>query len=368
MKNKPMFNGFYKEFQTVDYSCFWLGRDGFFWANEKAAELASGTIERIKRLLTNLAEVGIKDDVFKAVAEPSNAELLKGALQIQGVNVLPHPEGLFAYCQETEPLQTTTLSQSLRLPISDLFSSVQTMARRLEECQLNENDEVFFNRCLSSIQKKEYILLRLANNLESYSQLKEKTLHTKEVDLHSYVECLCRKAQRAFSNNRVPLKTELEEGLSVVKANPRFLGHALCNLLRNSLQYTREGNEVTVGLKVIKKHVILSVRDKGIGIQKAALPRVFEPYYSVQPHLDSTERPGLGLGLTLVHIAAQAMGGMVTVESTFGEGTSVHLALPKITQQDLRLDSQNIDYEEFFSNSQSPLYIQLSEFIPLPIL
>ncbi len=371
MNEKTQANQFYRAFQAVDYPCFWLEKTGCFWMNDVATAIGDTDygLSAIKRLLRNLAgEIASKKEELPQLNLPIT-ERVESALHMLGAEVLVHPNGLFVVRQGEARMDV--LSQALREPISDLFSSVQALSRRLEHCRLSESDETFVEECLLSMQKKEYTLLRLAYNLEVYHTFRTKSsfAREKELELHGFVENLCKKAQRAFLNSHVSFRTELEEGMFIVKGDPRLLAHAITNLLRNSLQFTREGNCVTVRLKRLKNRVMLSVVDEGLGIRTEALPYVFTPYYSASPYLDTQERPGLGLGLTLVHGATKAMGGVVTIESEFGKGTSVHLSLPQSAQPTQSLKSYTAeDDEDFFADSQSPVNIQLCGYLPPPVL
>jgi CheY-like chemotaxis protein len=71
-------------------------------------------------------------------------------------------------------------------------------------------------------------------------------------------------------------------------------------------------------------HVIrLSVRDTGIGIDEAVLPRIFEPFFTTKPTGEGT-----GLGLTMVYNIMQNHQGAIVVESTLGLGSVFHLYFP----------------------------------------
>ena len=67
--------------------------------------------------------------------------------------------------------------------------------------------------------------------------------------------------------------------------------------------------------------VTLSVTDTGVGMDAAALARIFEPYFS-------TKTTGTGLGLTIAQRNVAANGGRIQVESELGVGTTVTMAFP----------------------------------------
>jgi signal transduction histidine kinase len=78
---------------------------------------------------------------------------------------------------------------------------------------------------------------------------------------------------------------------------------------------------------VIDGRLVISVRDRGVGIAQAEQARIFEKFYRVG-RSETQGRRGSGVGLALVRHIAQAHGGDVTVESAPGEGSRFALRLP----------------------------------------
>jgi signal transduction histidine kinase len=71
----------------------------------------------------------------------------------------------------------------------------------------------------------------------------------------------------------------------------------------------------------------LEIRDQGIGIEEAGLPRLFTPFFR-SDRSRSRGSGGVGLGLALTRRIVEAHGGTIAVESRAGEGTTVRLRLP----------------------------------------
>lgn len=105
----------------------------------------------------------------------------------------------------------------------------------------------------------------------------------------------------------------------------RRLQRLLANLLDNAIKYTLSGGTVTVALERHGQEVLLSVRDTGIGISEQDLPRVFDRYFRGD---QSRSAEGNGLGLALAQAIARAHGGLVTVQSQLGSGSTFILRLP----------------------------------------
>ena len=122
-----------------------------------------------------------------------------------------------------------------------------------------------------------------------------------------------------------------ELALAVVPGDDSNLRQVVRNLIDNAIKYNHNPGEVVVRLTVdsAKKQAVLTVKDSGVGIDPAALPRIFERFYRVdKSRTRETERRGYGLGLSICRTIVEALKGEITAESTFGVGTTMTVRLP----------------------------------------
>ena len=98
------------------------------------------------------------------------------------------------------------------------------------------------------------------------------------------------------------------------------LTNVITNLIDNGIKYSKEVPEIDVYLKREAKKIILTVTDKGIGIRKEHLPKIFDKLYRV-PTGNLHNVKGFGLGLSYVKAIAENNGWNVSVRSKFGEGS-----------------------------------------------
>jgi signal transduction histidine kinase len=96
------------------------------------------------------------------------------------------------------------------------------------------------------------------------------------------------------------------------------------NLLDNAIKYTPAGGRVDISVTRENGRAVLRVRDTGIGIPPAELPRIWERLF--RGDQSRTER-GLGLGLSLVKAVVEAHGGTIAVDSTSGAGSTFTVEL-----------------------------------------
>jgi signal transduction histidine kinase len=120
-------------------------------------------------------------------------------------------------------------------------------------------------------------------------------------------------------DNGVELTVEAPRACHI-RGDTRMVQRLLANLLDNALKYTPAGGRVTVAVEAVPgAGCRLSVRDSGVGIQRADLPHVFERFYRCDV---SRSRSGAGLGLSLARAIARAHGTDIAVESTPGAGST----------------------------------------------
>jgi len=113
---------------------------------------------------------------------------------------------------------------------------------------------------------------------------------------------------------------------AVADADRVRIEQAAANLLDNAIKYTPSGGSVTIEAAREDNRALLRVRDTGVGIPSAELPRIWERLF--RGDASRTER-GLGLGLSLVKAVVEAHGGTVGVTSEIGRGTTFSVSLPQ---------------------------------------
>ena len=136
----------------------------------------------------------------------------------------------------------------------------------------------------------------------------------------------------------VRLRESLDGGPFVVLGSATHLHQLAMNLCTNAIHAMPEGGELLVRLEMVDnplerslrggvlgpgRYVRLAIEDEGVGIDLAALPRIFEPFYSTK-----ALGKGTGLGLSIAHGVALSHAGAIDVESRDGGGTRFWVYLP----------------------------------------
>jgi signal transduction histidine kinase len=108
-------------------------------------------------------------------------------------------------------------------------------------------------------------------------------------------------------------------------ADHNRLRQVMANLVDNAVKYTPAGGSIALEGRAENDTVVIEVRDTGVGIPSADLPRVWDRLY--RGDASRSER-GLGLGLSVVRAIIAAHGGRVAVQSEPGKGSTFTIILP----------------------------------------
>lgn len=120
----------------------------------------------------------------------------------------------------------------------------------------------------------------------------------------------------------VEVRNEIEPGLMVL-GNPSDLVQVFLNLFINACDAMIGGGRITVRARVEGKSVEIAVEDTGSGIPEEIQAKIFDLFFTTKPGTQGT-----GLGLAIVHNIVTAHGGLVSVSSNVGSGTTFFITLP----------------------------------------
>jgi signal transduction histidine kinase/ActR/RegA family two-component response regulator len=153
-----------------------------------------------------------------------------------------------------------------------------------------------------------------------------------QVDLRHVIDDAVEQVRPLIEARRHQLTLQLapEIGPAFVQGDPKRLIQVIANLLNNAAKYTHEGGKLAVWMGATPDHVLVSVKDDGIGIAADLLPTVFDLFSQAERTPDRSQG-GLGLGLALVKSLVELHGGMVTASSEGRNmGTEFTVRLPRL--------------------------------------
>jgi signal transduction histidine kinase len=232
----------------------------------------------------------------------------------------------------------------LRTPLTLILAPLET----LRSGELGElPDRV--TRTLRTMHVNGQRLLKLINNLLDLAKLESDrfAISRSRTDIHSILGGIVEGARLMAERKGVSLDLEPRTSPCVAYVDIDALEKIAVNLLGNALKFTPEGGVViaSVSQPVGEEHVLLSIRDSGVGIAKENIARIFDRFAQVDGS-STREHEGTGIGLSLAKELVELHHGRVWAESEgIGHGTTMIVLLPigepDAPQSDAILESES---------------------------
>jgi signal transduction histidine kinase len=220
------------------------------------------------------------------------------------------------------------VTHELKTPIASIRLYLQTLQRREVDA---EQRREFYQSMLLDTER----LLHTVEQVLKASEAAQRNRPAQRLPLefNSLVrECLeLARLRHHLHADALDYRESLNgAGSADVTGDPEELRTVVSNLLDNAVKYSPDGVRISVELEVPDaEHVVLRVRDRGVGIPPHELKRIFKRFYRVA-HRSLSGVKGTGLGLFIVRSIARKHGGQVFAESEgMGKGTTVTLELPR---------------------------------------
>jgi two-component system phosphate regulon sensor histidine kinase PhoR len=216
------------------------------------------------------------------------------------------------------------VSHELRTPLASLKSVIETLESGALEDESATRE--FLSRAQSEIDR----MVQIMEELLELSRIEsgEVPMAKEPLDIGDVLARAVERLQLQARRQGVALALDVVAGLPTVVGDAERLERVALNLIHNALKFTPSGGSVRVEALSGHGSVVVRVRDTGVGIAPADLPRVFERFYKVDR---ARAGGGTGLGLAIVKHTVEAHGGSVAVESEQGGGSAFSFSLPALS-------------------------------------
>jgi len=193
---------------------------------------------------------------------------------------------------------------------------------------LNDKQKEYVNRINSETGR----LLDLANDMLDMQKFESGKIELKfeKKNLLELVEHVHKTYEDPFSKKGLTLKVEnnvKDASLTYALVDPKYFERTVSNLLSNALKYTDKGGVQIFVLNPDEDHIVVAVKDTGVGVAEAAIPHLFERFFQADGVM-ARKKEGSGLGLSIVKTIVEAHHGMCWVESKKDVGSTFYIALP----------------------------------------
>jgi PAS domain S-box-containing protein len=216
------------------------------------------------------------------------------------------------------------MSHELRTPLNSIIGFSDMLLLK-SFGDINEKQERYLNNVSSSGKH----LLNVINDILDLSKIEAgmMEMNTDDVDVSELVNEVIGNISSLAVRKNLSLKSNIDEQLTIIKADRTKIRQTLLNLLSNAMKFTPENGNVIVDVRKSGKYAIFSVKDTGIGISESDLKSLFHEFTQVDS-AHNRKYQGTGLGLALVKKFVEMHDGRVWVESELGKGSCFYFEIP----------------------------------------
>lgn len=217
------------------------------------------------------------------------------------------------------------ISHQLKTPLTSILVMLDTILdddnmppeiRRefLYDIRRSANSMSFHIQSILTLSKLDANSIVFKSNDESVSRIISECIHNTEV---------------LSELKGVAVNSDCDDSLTL-DCDFKWLCEALTNIIKNCIEHTNDGGEVCISAEKKKLYTKITVSDNGVGITPEDLPHIFERFYKGKNSSDES----VGIGLAIAKMIIEKSGGIISVYSTVGKGTTFDIRFfTKINKQ-----------------------------------
>jgi signal transduction histidine kinase/CheY-like chemotaxis protein len=217
----------------------------------------------------------------------------------------------------------STVSHDLKTPLSTIVG----YSELLGNSELTPKQEHYNKNIKGS---SEYIS-KLVQDLLDFTKIEAGKIIIENIpfSLRNIIDEVANNIQSVYVQKEIILKIEIDSELQRnIISDPFRLRQILSNLIGNAYKFTEKGG-ITIQAKIVENKIEISVNDTGIGIKESSQKLIFDEFTQANDGIEKVFG-GTGLGLTIAKKMTESLGGMLTLESRYGQGSTFHIQLPLV--------------------------------------
>lgn len=218
------------------------------------------------------------------------------------------------------------VSHEMRSPLAVVLGLADVLRRRSEQMGPDDRRETTVDLLDNAVR-----LQTLIEDMFTLARLDQEQVETEPVMVNRLVH---RVLARDTRSSHFRYDVAVEDELPPVEANPTWVEQIVENLLSNAEKYSRPGGEITVRVAMAgAAEVVVSVLDRGVGIEPEDAEKVFEPFFRTRQA--PLHARGSGLGLSVCRRLVELQRGTISARPREGGGTEMRFTLPVAREDEL---------------------------------
>lgn len=226
----------------------------------------------------------------------------------------------------------TMIAHEIRTPVSLIIGPLETLKTQWQKIGRTVSDSAAVSSTLDVIDRNAQRLLGLVNQLLDFNKVQQKELKVRFTLCHikEIMRAVAERFEPTLRQNGATLKVEYPDDDFVAAVDAEGLTKIISNLMTNATKYTKD--RVRLTCVVEQEQFVIEVEDNGCGIGPEEQQRIFNPFYQAKDN-----KPGTGIGLSIVSNLVAAHRGKVEVKSEVGKGSLFQVTLP-VSQPGVTMD------------------------------
>jgi signal transduction histidine kinase/ActR/RegA family two-component response regulator len=216
-----------------------------------------------------------------------------------------------------------SMSHELRTPLNAVIGFSEVLLERMFG-DLNERQEEYLRDILNSGKH----LLELLNEILDLSKVEagRMELELSVFPVRGVIEDTIALVRERAALHGIALTLEIDPALDLIESDELRFKQVMLNLLSNAVKFTPDGGQIVVKAARTERRMTVTVSDNGMGVPAEEQERIFEAFH--QGRRGPSREEGTGLGLTLCRRIVALMGGVMTLQSEVGVGSTFGFTVP----------------------------------------